>query len=178
MAIRFWCILWNETLCIFNTSFALIWLWLWADFVFYELYFLWFILYMVKYIPLHDSYDKIQLSFKHLVTESSPFHKFMLVFLMLLNFVLYFMSSSSMMFIWFSYIFDYIPILFWFWFYNIELSLNISLILNSSSLGSTLGITSSGAFARDREMKVHLPWVFDIFMYLILEGEQVQWDLL
>ena len=145
---------------------------------FYELYFLWFILCMVNYNPLHNSYNKIQLSSKHLVIDSSPFHKFMLVFHLLLNFVFYFMSYSSLMVMWFSCIFDYITIQFWFWFYNIELSLKISLSLNPSSLGSTLAITSSGAIARDEEMKGHLPWVFDILMYLILEGEQDQWNLL
>ena len=108
---------WHETLCIFNTGSALIWLWLWVDFVFYELYFLWFILYMVNYIPLHDSYDKIQLSFKSLVTESVSFHKFVLVAPLILNVVFHFMSYRSLMVMFFSYIFDYIPTQFLFLFY-------------------------------------------------------------
>ena len=110
-------VVWHETLCIFNTGSALIWLWLWVDFVFYELYFLWFILYMVNYIPLHDSYDKIQLSFKSLVTESVSFHKFVLVVPLILNFVFHFMSYRSLMVMLFSYIFDYLPTQFLFLFY-------------------------------------------------------------
>ena len=131
---------WHETICIFNTGSALIWLWLWVDFVFYELYFLWFILYMVNYIPWHDSYDKIQLSFKSLVTESVSFHKFVLVVPLILNFVFHFMS----------YIFNGYVIFLHLWLYTnpvfILILLNyiflkISLSLNPYSLGSTLGIT-------------------------------------
>ena len=148
MGIQFLYTVWHETLCIFNTGSTLIWLWLWADFVF-----LWFILCVVKYNPLHDSCNKIKLSFKPLVTKSDPFHKFVLVFSLLLNFVLYFMSYRSLMVIWFSYIFDYIPIQYWFWIYWIIFK-KISLSLNPSSLGSTLGITSSGAVAGDGGVKI------------------------
>ena len=71
---------WHETLCIFNTVSVLIWLWLWAGFVF-----LWIILYMVEYNPLHDSCNKIELSFKHLLTASISFHKFVLIVPLILN---------------------------------------------------------------------------------------------
>ena len=116
MGIQFWCILYDMKL--FASSIQVL---LWYDYG-YELvlYFLWFILCMVKYNPLHDSCNKIQLCFKPLVTESDPFHKFVLIFSLLLNFVLYFMSYRYLMVMWFSYIFDYIPILY---FDFIELSL-------------------------------------------------------
>ena len=118
MGIQFWCILYDMKL--FASSIQVL---LWYDYgyelilYFYELCFLWFILCVVKCNPLHDSCNEIQLSFKPLVTESDPFHKSVLVFSLLLNFVLYFMSYRSLMVIWFSYIFDYIPIQYWFWFY-------------------------------------------------------------
>ena len=108
--------IWHETLCIFNTGSAFIWLWLRADFVFLWLCFLWFILCMVEYNPLHDSCNKIQLSFKHLVIELVSFHKFVLVVPLILNFVFHFMSYRSLMVMWFSYIFDYIPTQSLFWF--------------------------------------------------------------
>ena len=119
---------WHETLCIFNTGFALIWLWLRADFVFLWIVFLWFILCMVEYNPLHDSCNKIQLSFKYLVTKSVLFHKFVLVVPLILNFVFHFMSYRSLMVMRFSYIFDYIPTQFLFWFYWIILK-NIYIFL-------------------------------------------------
>ena len=128
---------------------------------------------MVKYSTLHDSCNEIQLSFKPLVIESDSLHKFMLIVLLSLNFVFHFMSYRSLN----GYMIFPICLItyqFSFYFYFIELSLNISLSLNPSSLGSTLGITSFGVVAGDGEMKAHLLWVFDIFMYLILEGEQDQ----
>ena len=141
MEIQFWWyVVWHEMLCIFNIGSALIWLWLWVAFVSYELYFLWFILYMVNWIPLHDSYGEVQWSYKLLMTESVSFHKFMLVVLFILNFVFYFMLYRSLMVIWFPYIFDYIPAQFLSWFHWIIFLKKISLSLNPCSLGSTLGI--------------------------------------
>ena len=130
-------------LCIINTGSALIWLWLWVGFVSYELYFLWFILYMVNWIPLHDSYGEIQLFFKLLMIESVSFHKFVLVVSLILNFVFYFMLYNYSMIMWFSYSFDYIPAQFLSWFHLIIFLKKISLSLNPCSLGSTLGITCS-----------------------------------
>ena len=118
MGIQFWCILYDMKL---STSSIQVMLWYDYDYelilYFYELFFLWFILCMVEYNPLHDSCNKIQLYFKHLVTESVSFHKFMLVVPLILNFVFHFMSYKSLMVMWFSYIFDYIPTQFLFLFY-------------------------------------------------------------
>ena len=116
MEIQFWWYsVWHEILYIFNTGSAWIWVWLWFGCVFYELYFLWFILYMVNWIPLHDSYGEIQLYFKLLI-ESVSFHKFMIVVPLILDFVFCFMLYSSLMIMWFSYSFDYIPGQFLSWF--------------------------------------------------------------
>ena len=127
---------------------------------------------MVNLNPLHDSYDKLKLPFNikwqsqvHFINSCSYSSYYWILYFILCHTALWWLFD-------FPVSFDYIPILFWFWFYNIESSLKISLSLNPSSLGSTLGITSSGIIAKDGEMKVHPPWVFDIFMYMILEGEQ------
>ena len=105
---------------------------------------------MVNWIPLHDSCGEIQLSFKLLMIESVSIHKFMLVVSLILNFVFYFMLYRSLMIMWFSYIFNYIPAQFLSSFHWIIFLKNISLSLNPCSLGSTLGITSSGAVAGER----------------------------
>ena len=118
MGIQFWCILYDMKL-----SASSIQVLLWYDYgyepilYFYDLCFLWLILCMVEYNPLHDSCNKIQFSFKHLVAESVSFHKFVLVVPLILNFVFHFMSYKSLMVMWFYYIFDYIPTHFLFWFY-------------------------------------------------------------
>ena len=132
---------WHDTIYIFNIGSSLIWLWLWVGFLSYELYFLWFILYMVNWIPLHYSYGEVQLSFKLLITESVSFHKFVLVVPLILNFVFYFMLYRYLMIMWFSYIFNFIPAQFLSWFHWYIFLKKNSLSLNPCSLGSTLGIT-------------------------------------
>ena len=98
MGIQFWCILYDMKL-----SASSIQVLLWYDYgydmilYFYELCFLWFILCMVEYNPLLDSCNKIQLSFKYLVTKSVLLHKFVLIVPLILNFVFHFMSYRSLM---------------------------------------------------------------------------------
>ena len=97
IGIQFWCILYDMKL-----SASSIQVLLWYEYgyelilYFYELCFLWFILCVVKYNPLHDSCNEIQLSFKPLVTELDSFHKFVFVVPLLLNFVFHFMSYRSL----------------------------------------------------------------------------------
>ena len=144
MEIQFWWYsVWHEMLYIFNTGSTLIWVWLWFVCVSYELCFLWFILYMVNWMPLHDSYGEIQLSFKILKTESVSFHKFMIVVPLILDFVSCFMLYSSLMIVWFSYSFDYIPAQFLSWFSLNYIFEKDFFKLEPFSLGSTLGITET-----------------------------------
>ena len=111
-----YCMIWNALHLQYRFCFDMIMVMSWFC-IFYELYFLWFILYMVNYIPLHDSYDKIHLYFKPLVTKSRSFHKFMLVVPLLLNFVFHFyviqIFNNYMIFLYLCYI----PIHSRFWFY-------------------------------------------------------------
>ena len=86
-----YCMTWNSLHLQYRFCFDMIMVLSWFC-IFYELYFLWFIICMVKYNPLYDSCNKIQLSFKPLVTKSDSFHKFVLVVPLSLNFVFHFMS--------------------------------------------------------------------------------------
>ena len=110
-----YCMTWNSLHLQYRFYFDMImvtsWFCIFMNCVFYDLSC------VVKCNPLHDSCNKIQLSFKNLVTESVSFHKFVLTVPLILNFVFHFMSYRSLMVMWVSYIFDYIPTQFLFWFY-------------------------------------------------------------
>ena len=130
----------HETLFIFNIGSALLWLWLRADFVFLWLCFLWFILCMVEYNPLHDSCNKIELSFKHLLTASISFHKFVLIVPLILNCIPFYVIQIFNGCVIFLHLWLYTNPVFVLILLN-YIFLKISLSLNPCSLGSNLGIT-------------------------------------